>query len=258
MTSYDYEYYDDVLSFLSGQPNKHASREVIDNFLSDKHGKFVGALLICKDLIDFGLIRSNVDETHYYLKPTFETFIQSGGFSTRHLYHQKAFKKLQRNHATQGWDYVGIEKFDINFNVSNNKEYQYILIEEPIVHAASSHYYENYSTTAINNQFNIMGDYFSDIKNATIINRSTVENAFNKIKENFGEETAAALVQLAKMVEQSGNQEAGEVFNAFTEEIQKPQPKKSLLKSFWNGLTTILPTISTMTGITEKVMTMIG
>jgi hypothetical protein len=105
---------------------------------------------------------------------------------------------------------------------------------------------------------NVMGDYFNNISNATIVNKSVVQNAFNKVKETIDEETAAALAHIAEHVEKSGNKEAGEVFNAFTEELQKPEPKKSLLKSFWTGLTTVLPTVSTVAGIAEKVIKMIG
>jgi hypothetical protein len=105
---------------------------------------------------------------------------------------------------------------------------------------------------------NIMGDYFNNISNATIINKSTVQNAFNKVKEKTDETTAAALAQIADHIEKSGNREAGEVFNAFSEELQKPEPKKSLLKSFWDGITTVLPTVSAIAGITEKVIKMIG
>lgn len=105
---------------------------------------------------------------------------------------------------------------------------------------------------------NVMGDYFNNISNATIVNKSVVQNAFNKVKEAIDEETAAALAHLAEHVEKSGSNEAGEVFNAFTEELQKPEPKKSLLKSFWTGLNTLLPTVSTIAGIAEKVVKMIG
>ena len=103
----------------------------------------------------------------------------------------------------------------------------------------------------------VMGDHFSNITNATIINKSVVQNAFNKIKDTIDEDTAAALAQIAEHVEKSGNKEAGEVFNAFNEELQKPEPKKSLLRSFWTGLTSLLPAITSIAGIAEKVIKMI-
>lgn len=105
---------------------------------------------------------------------------------------------------------------------------------------------------------NVMGDYFNNISNATIVNKSVVQNAFNKVKETIDEQTAAALAQIAEHVEKSGNKDAGEVFNAFSEELQKSEPKKSLLKSFWTGLITVLPTVSTLAGVAEKVIKIIG
>lgn len=105
---------------------------------------------------------------------------------------------------------------------------------------------------------NVMGDYFSNISNATIINKSVVQNAFNKMRDKFDEDTAAALAQIAQIVEKSGNKEAGETFDDFNEEIQKPEPKKSRLNSFWTTLTGMLPAITGVAGLAEKVIKMIG
>lgn len=98
-----------------------------------------------------------------------------------------------------------------------------------------------------------MGDTFKDIKNSTIINRSSVEKSFNKVKESFDEDTAQAILKVAKAVESSGNKDAGELFNSFNDEIAKPEPKKPVIKSLWQGLTTMLPTILTLTGVVEKI-----
>ena len=104
----------------------------------------------------------------------------------------------------------------------------------------------------------IMGDKFENITNSTIVNRSKVENSFNSVRDKFDEETANAIVQIAEIVDSSDNQEAGELFDAFNDEINKPEPKKSLLKSFWSGLTATLPILATTAGIAEKVMKIIG
>jgi len=63
---------------------------------------------------------------------------------------------------------------------------------------------------------------------------------------------ADALVRLAEVVSESNNKEAGELLDAFNEELAKEQPKKSLLQSFWDSLTGMLPTISQMTDIVQK------
>ncbi|WP_342726082.1 hypothetical protein AAFG07_03795 [Bradyrhizobium sp. B097] len=93
-----------------------------------------------------------------------------------------------------------------------------------------------------------MGDVFSNIQNSTIVNRSTVESAFNKTKSESGEETASILLKVAEFVAKSGNKEAGELLDQFNEELSKPQPRKSLLKRSWDGLLAALPTITTVAG----------
>jgi hypothetical protein len=93
-----------------------------------------------------------------------------------------------------------------------------------------------------------MGDTFSNITNSTIVNRSFVENAFNKAKSEVGEDTAAMLLKVAEVVAQSGNKEAGELLDQFNEELSKPQPRKSLLKRSWDGLVAALPTVTAIAG----------
>lgn len=75
-----------------------------------------------------------------------------------------------------------------------------------------------------------MGDRFENISNAIIINRSSVEQAINKVGQlHDGAEKAEALKLLARHAQESGNQEAIELTNNFTEEVNKPQPSKSVL-----------------------------
>lgn len=103
-----------------------------------------------------------------------------------------------------------------------------------------------------------VGDNFSNIQNSTVINRSLVEASFNKIKKDFDTETASVLLEVAKIVEGSGNKEAGALYDAFNEEIKKPEPQKPLLKFFWPSLSTLLPVLATTAGIVEKVIKIIG
>lgn len=110
----------------------------------------------------------------------------------------------------------------------------------------------------LNLEVKIMGDNFSNITNSTIINRSNVENAFNKVKGSHDEETAKALMTIAKMIEESNNTEAGEVFDDFNEELNKDEPKKSKLNAFWNQLNGLLPSISNAVDIVEKVTALIA
>jgi hypothetical protein len=77
-----------------------------------------------------------------------------------------------------------------------------------------------------------------------IINKSNVRNALNKVEEKYDKETSEALVKVAEFIEKSGDPAAGVSFNNFTEELIKPEPDKSKLKSFWSGLEKALPTIA--------------
>ena len=101
-----------------------------------------------------------------------------------------------------------------------------------------------------------MGDNFESIS-GTVINRSIVSNSFNKVKEQVGEEDARLLQQITEEVEKSGNKDAVENMEGYHQEIQKPETKKSLLKSFWNGVVTAVPALITnadkILNIIEKV-----
>ena len=92
-----------------------------------------------------------------------------------------------------------------------------------------------------------MGDNFDNIRNSTIINRSTVTDAFNQIVDSHDEDTIRALRQIAEEIEKSPNKEADENFNSLVEELGKEEPRKSVLTSLWNGVTKAAPTILQMT-----------
>ncbi len=65
----------------------------------------------------------------------------------------------------------------------------------------------------------------------TLVNRSIVQNAFNKVKADYDEETANALKRVEEEINKSGNKAAAENFESFNEELSKPEPRKSLLKT---------------------------
>jgi hypothetical protein len=103
-----------------------------------------------------------------------------------------------------------------------------------------------------------MSDKFENIHNATIVNRSLVEKSFNQVKSDFDQETADALKLVAKEIEKSGNKEAAENFDSFNEELQKPEPKKSVLRVLWGGVTTALPSILQITDVVTKISKLFG
>jgi hypothetical protein len=99
----------------------------------------------------------------------------------------------------------------------------------------------------------IFGDNIQN-NSGTVINRSIVLNSFNKVKEMLGEDDARLLQQITEEVERSENKDAVEIMEGFHQELQKPEPKKSLLKSFWNGVVTAVPALITNT---DKVLNII-
>lgn len=105
----------------------------------------------------------------------------------------------------------------------------------------------------------IMGDVFKNIgAGATIVNRSNLVNAMNATKDTVGPDVSEALRQLAEFIERSGDSDAAENFNAFTEELQQPNPRKSLLKSFWNGMLAALPTIADLATVVGTITALIA
>jgi hypothetical protein len=104
----------------------------------------------------------------------------------------------------------------------------------------------------------IMGDVFQNIHNATIVNKSNVQNAFNKVERQHDEETSKALVKVAEFIESSKDPTAGVLFNNFTEELNRPEPDKSKLKSFWSGIEKALPTINNIADTVSKIVRLFG
>lgn len=100
------------------------------------------------------------------------------------------------------------------------------------------------------------GDIFKNITGSTIINKSSVEASFNKVKDQFDTDTAEAIKTVAEEIEKSGNREAAELFESFNEELQKPQPKSSVLRNCWNGIIEALPTLGKLTEIVAKISTL--
>jgi hypothetical protein len=100
----------------------------------------------------------------------------------------------------------------------------------------------------------IMGDHFEKIgTGVTIVNRSMLINSLNRVQRDVGEPVARALQMAAQVVEESGNQEAIENFNALSEELDRAQPRKAVIKSFWNGIIAALPGIAEMVGIADHI-----
>jgi hypothetical protein len=103
-----------------------------------------------------------------------------------------------------------------------------------------------------NNSGNIIIGNSGNVFNTTS-GSITISNSFNKVKDKFGADAAQLLIKVAEIVNNSGNPQANEQFSAFKEELEKEQPKKSVLKTLWEGITTTLPLIKTTADIYDKV-----
>jgi hypothetical protein len=121
---------------------------------------------------------------------------------------------------------------------------------QPLIHTQQNYYVDgNYIEGD-----RTMGDIFKDIHDSTIINKASVQNSFNKVKKEYDEETGKALVDVARFIENSNDPAAGALFNNLTEELTKPDPDKSRLKSFWSGIEKALPTITSIAGAVAKIV----
>jgi ribosomal protein S1 len=83
-----------------------------------------------------------------------------------------------------------------------------------------------------------------------VVNNSIVENAFNKVKSEYN---ADALKAVEEEINKSGNKEAAENFESFNEELSKPTPKQSILKTLWKGTLAALPSLSQFTSIISNI-----
>jgi hypothetical protein len=98
-----------------------------------------------------------------------------------------------------------------------------------------------------------MDDIFENIQNSTIINKSLVESSFNKVKKEYNEDVSRKLVEIADFIQKSGDPAAGALFDNFNQELNKPQPEKSRLKSIWSGIEKVLPAITAISDTVAKV-----
>ena len=105
----------------------------------------------------------------------------------------------------------------------------------------------------INPVVNNYGDTVHAHGGSTINNRSVVVNSFNTFAVKYDEETAAALVRLEDLVRRSGNVDAQDNLDAFLEEIQRESPRRSILRSLFEGIQQAVPTVAQAGDVLLKV-----
>ncbi|MFE0423132.1 hypothetical protein [Streptomyces sp. NPDC058953] len=100
----------------------------------------------------------------------------------------------------------------------------------------------------------IMGDVFKHIgAGATVINKSVLSNAFNRVQSDHGPDVSQALLRIGEIVADSQNEEAAENFNALSAELAAEPPKKAVLKALWLGILAALPGVTELTSLGEQI-----
>ena len=117
------------------------------------------------------------------------------------------------------------------------------------------HFGNTYIETYIREYTSVTGDQINAQGSGnTVVNRSVVQNAFNRVRNEYDEETAEALKRVAEEIDRAGNTVAAENFEAFSTELQNPKPKKSLLSTLWQGTVAALPVIKELPDVVAKIM----
>ncbi|MEV1073867.1 hypothetical protein [Micromonospora parva] len=98
---------------------------------------------------------------------------------------------------------------------------------------------QNYAKDGI-----VMGDHITAGAGAIIINRSSLNNALNSVESAEGAKIAAALRELAEVVERSADPRARDNFVGLTEELAKPERNPSRIKVWLDAVVAALPGIT--------------
>lgn len=75
-------------------------------------------------------------------------------------------------------------------------------------------------------------------------------------KSDYDAATADALKKVGEEIERSHSKEAAETFASFQEELQRPEPRRAVLRALWSGVTSTLPTIIQMPDVATQLATL--
>lgn len=84
-------------------------------------------------------------------------------------------------------------------------------------------------------------------QSSMIVNRSAVQNAFNRLSDNSEKELRNALIEIAEVVEDLQNSEASDVAESLIEEVAGSR-RRGVLAALWARLQEIAPVVSSLTG----------
>jgi hypothetical protein len=86
------------------------------------------------------------------------------------------------------------------------------------------------------------GDKFENVSGSTIVNRSTVQSAFNELSAESMDDLRTELEELLRLVEKSGNAEAADLAESFVEESAGAR-RVGVLKALWSQLQVLAPVV---------------
>lgn len=93
--------------------------------------------------------------------------------------------------------------------------------------------------------------------NSNVIGKSIVSGGVYNVKRH-DDEIRKGLYKIAEFIEKSNNPAATALFDGFNEELNKPQPDVSRLRSLWSGIEKVLPSIAEMSETVRKIEKLIG
>ena len=103
----------------------------------------------------------------------------------------------------------------------------------------------------------VMGDRFDNIQSSTIVNRSAVQNAFNRLSATSEAELRAALKEIAEAVESLQDPEASDLAESLIEEAAGSK-RRGVLAALWKRLQEIAPVVSSLIGSAAVVTSLIA
>jgi hypothetical protein len=97
------------------------------------------------------------------------------------------------------------------------------------------------------------GDRIIAHSGSTVINRSEIENAFNRLEAEASPDTKKALREVAQAIEKSGNKSAAVVFEQLLDEIGNEKSNRSSLRDYWKTITQLVPDVVKMADAVAKI-----
>lgn len=90
-----------------------------------------------------------------------------------------------------------------------------------------------------------------NVENSTLVIRSTVQSSFNSLPTDLDRTVTDALKRLGEHIAEKEDPEAAELYQQISEELKREQPRKSIMRSLWNGIKEAVPTVVSIVGVAE-------